>query len=139
VVSTELVGPVPTIRFRAASRYESPRQQYVVPTNTLDPRWKACTDHHPGCDCREAELNEQIAELRAEEQALAKTVAQVLRGHPTWAYETDPRTGREFDVSCQCTGCQIARAAHLRLFYSLDQDRFDSYRERFTARNGHTS
>lgn len=40
-----------------------PEIRYRVPHSTMDPRWEACRKHHPACDCREAELNEQIREL----------------------------------------------------------------------------
>jgi hypothetical protein len=38
---------------------------YKPPINTVDPRYRACTDHHVGCDCREADLREEIVELKA--------------------------------------------------------------------------
>lgn len=120
-MSTEVVGPVPTIRF-----HDGTKQPFDVPHNTLDPRYKSCTDHHPACICREAELNEYISELRNELKYARDAAAEVLAGHrtfnedsysrtfvewrysePVWTYEYDP------GALCSCTGCQIARKAHL--------------------------
>lgn len=78
---------------------------YTAPKNTLDPRFAACTDHHPACDCREAEFAEEIAELRYEYQAIRTAFDEVLAGH--LLYDADDKPG------CLCTGCQIARAAHI--------------------------
>jgi hypothetical protein len=117
VVSKALVGPLPTIRFR-----DGTVAAYTPPVHTGDPRWAACTEHRPGCDCREAELAEQIAELRAYLKDAETAAAEVLAGHPTWAWSTDPTTGEQRDVSCRCTGCQIARAAHLRTMWRITQE-----------------
>lgn len=38
---------------------------YAPPINTVDPRYRACTEHRVGCDCREADLREEIVELKA--------------------------------------------------------------------------
>jgi hypothetical protein len=103
-VTAELVGPLPTIGF-----YDGTRQAYDVPKDTMDPRFKACTYHHPACDCREAELSEQILELRGELRGIADAARKVLAGHPIWVYEDGPNGERE--VGCMCTGCQIVRAA----------------------------
>lgn len=105
-MTTELVGPLPTIRF-----YDGTKQAYDVPKDTMDPRFKACTYHHPACDCREAELSEQISELRGELKEIANAARAVLAGHPIWVYEDGPDGERE--VGCACTGCQIVRAAHV--------------------------
>jgi hypothetical protein len=105
-VTTDLVGPLPTIRF-----YDGTKQAYDVPRDTMDPRFQACTYHHPACDCREAELAEQIAELRGELKGVADAAREVLAGHPIWAYEDGPNGERS--VGCMCTGCQIVRATHL--------------------------
>ncbi|WP_033338992.1 hypothetical protein [Catenuloplanes japonicus] len=43
---------------------------YTPPVNTLDPRYTACADHRVGCDCREADLREDIADLRIEVESL---------------------------------------------------------------------
>lgn len=102
---TAVVGPVDVVRFRDGSV-----ASYAVPSNTLDPRWEKCTDHRQACDCREAELSEQIAELRAELGAVRKAARHVLAGHPTYAWEDAPDGGHR-DVGCACTGCQIVREA----------------------------
>jgi hypothetical protein len=39
---------------------------YVPPANTVDPRARACTSHHLGCDCREATVQEDMRELAAD-------------------------------------------------------------------------
>lgn len=78
---------------------------YEPPANTLDPRYDACTDHHVACDCREAEHAEYRSESHADRQALVEAAARILAGHPTWADDDAS--------SCQCTGCQLARAAHV--------------------------
>lgn len=58
---------------------------YTPPVNTLDPRYAACTTHRVGCDCREADLREDIADLRidygllrAENERLRSVIAQVV-------------------------------------------------------------
>ena len=43
---------------------------YRPPINTLDQRYAACTDHHVGCDCREADLREDIVDIRADYERL---------------------------------------------------------------------
>lgn len=79
---------------------------YTPPKDTLDPRFEACTDHHPACDCREAEFAEDKQERRAWKREVEAAFNEILAGHPTY-------TRREGDAPCQCTGCQIARAAHI--------------------------
>lgn len=103
----ELVGPVPTIRF-----YDGTRQAYEQPRNTSDPRHAACIDHRPACDCREAEFAEDRAENRAVLRAVEAAAEEVLAGHHAyaWAHDLD---GRQIDVGCMCTGCQIARRGNL--------------------------
>lgn len=100
------VDPLPTIRF-----HDGTRQEYDVPRNTLDPRLEACTYHHPACDCREAELSEQIAEHRGGLKVIADAARDVLAGHAIWAYEDGPNGERS--VGCMCTGCQIVRAGYV--------------------------
>jgi hypothetical protein len=78
---------------------------YTPPRDTCDPRFSACTDHHPACDCREAEFAEERQEQRAWHREIQEAFDEVLAGHPL--YRTDDTPG------CQCTGCQIARAAHI--------------------------
>lgn len=84
-----------------------------LPKNTLDPRYVACVQHRTACDCREAEHAENIAELKAEHQAIKQAFEELLRGHATWV-EPPGRNGL-FDrrLQCQCTGCQIARRVYL--------------------------
>jgi hypothetical protein len=98
--SQALVGPLPTIRFRDGSRLVAD-----PPKNTIDPRWRTCTDHRTGCDCREAELNEDRQEWRNMYREVEQAAQKILAGHPTW---NDEGTG-----GCACTGCQIVRAVWL--------------------------
>lgn len=90
------------MRGRSTSGYvqfrDGTRVTYDVPANTLDPRYPLCTEHRVACDCREAELREDLAELNAEFRAIREAMAGILAGHPE---------------SCMCTGCQIARTTHL--------------------------
>lgn len=72
---------------------------YKPPVNTSDPRYAACTEHRTGCDCREANLREDIADTRAEWEGARKALTEVLAGHAA--------------CCCRCTGCQIARRVHL--------------------------
>lgn len=105
MTTKELVGPLPTVRFQDGTRIA-----YQPPRDTCDGnRWRACTDHRVACDCREAEMAEQIAELRGELKAVADAALKVLAGHPIWVYEDGPNGERE--VGCMCTGCQIVRAS----------------------------
>ncbi len=107
-MTAELVGPLPTIGF-----YDGTRLAYEVPRSTMDPRFKACHTHRPACDCREAEMAEQIAELRSELNAIRRAAREVLAGHPTWAWEDGPYGERE--VGCACTGCTLVRASDVGL------------------------
>ena len=79
---------------------------YVPPRDTTDPRARACTDHRVACDCREAEWAEYRSESVAERRHLREVAREVLAGHLTRAY-------LENQAPCQCTGCQIVRAAHI--------------------------
>jgi hypothetical protein len=74
------------------------RVHYATPINTLDPRYIACTQHRVACDCREAELAEDRADLNAELKELRKVFRRVLAGHPE---------------DCMCTGCQVFRESRL--------------------------
>lgn len=112
-MTAELVGPVPTIRFRGGAKVA-----YDRPKDTRDPRWEACTDHRPACDCREAELAEGIAELRAELEAVRRAAREVLAGHPTFAYEDGPNGERP--IGCACSGCRLVRAADVGLLTGLE-------------------
>lgn len=101
-MTAELVGPVPTIRF-----YDGTVLPYDRPKDSLDPRFKACREHRPACDCREAELAEHIADLREHLKAVGDAAREVLAGHPTSVWEDGPNGERQ--VGCACTGCQIVR------------------------------
>lgn len=104
----ELVGPVPTIRF-----HDGTRQAYTPPRDTMDNRYVACTEHRPACDCREAWLAEELAERLAMLAEVEKAAEEILAGHPSYSWRVDPETGDETEAHCMCTGCQIARRAHL--------------------------
>jgi hypothetical protein len=99
MTTSALVGPLPTITF-----WDGTRVAYTPPRDTLDLRYATCRDHHPACDCREAEMAEERSESRLESRNLRAAFDRILAGHLTRTY--DGRT------PCQCTGCQIARAAH---------------------------
>ncbi|WP_018504273.1 hypothetical protein [Parafrankia discariae] len=55
---------------------------YRPPRDTCDPRWGACTEHRPGCDCREAEHAEYVAELLSELRHLREVVEGLWRYSP---------------------------------------------------------
>lgn len=113
MTGAELVGPLPTIRFYGGpcpvggwfvgnKRRNLPAVAYVPPKNTLDPRYRACTDHHVACDCREAEFAEHREEIRYEWQHIREAFGRGLAGHLTWPRTID-------GPQCECTGCRIAR------------------------------
>jgi hypothetical protein len=83
---------------------------YDVPRNTMDARYRACTDHRVACDCREAELSEQLEEHRLEWKAVRDAARRALAGH-----QVEPPDGlkpweeRHYPV-CLCSGCVIQRA-----------------------------
>jgi hypothetical protein len=114
-VSAALVGPLGTITFDAAGGQV--RQVYTPPRNTCDLRARLCTDHHPACDCREAEWAEDRAEHRWEREEMQRVTWQALEGH-----QLDPPVGRYPGYErmvCQCSGCTIVRATwHTLLPYS---------------------
>lgn len=83
-----------TVRFADGSTVD-----YRPPINTVDPRYAACKEHRVGCDCREADLREDIVDNRAEWEGFRKALAEVLAGHAA--------------CCCRCSGCAIARAVHL--------------------------
>lgn len=120
-MSRALVGPLPTIRF-----WDGTRVAYEPPKNTCDNRYPACREHRPACDCREAHLAEDIAEYRALLKEIQDTVRDVLRDHATWAF--DGSGGWDFERRCQCTGCQIARATHMRAMATQMRDGVPIYR-----------
>ncbi len=131
MTSTELVGPLPTVRFGGGPgntwrNTDPPKVAYVPPRNTLDPRYRACTDHRVACDCREAEMAENINEWRSEYKALKAAVLKHIEGHRTeaeWTYQQifdhweDGvqvwRYERDDDAVCSCVGCRIAREAYI--------------------------
>ena len=106
-MTREVVGPLSTISFR-----DGTRQAYTVPRNTMDPRYPLCANHHPACDCREAELAENLAEYRGMLKSAEEAAKDILAGHATWAYEQAP-DGTDRLVGCMCTGCQIVRRSYL--------------------------
>ncbi|MGH3627233.1 MAG: hypothetical protein ACREN2_05730 [Candidatus Dormibacteria bacterium] len=135
MTSTALVGPLPTIHFQHGLRSE--RQVYAVPRDTMDQRYATCAKHHPACDCREAELAEQLGEYRSQHKAIERAAARLLVGHRLHDYgdaelfaagRTREELGDELwwrymvgdgPLACQCTGCQLARAGHLQV-WALD-------------------
>lgn len=111
-----LVGPLPAVRFRGGgndffANPDPPKVAYEPPRGTLDPRYRACTDHHVACDCREAEWAEERQEAAGARRELVEVLAKVLDGHPTFRWDAE---GRE--CGCRCTGCQIVRDAGLPSF-----------------------
>lgn len=100
-----VVGPL--MRFRS---HQIPVSD-APPLDTRDPRWNNCIDHHLACDCREAEQNELINELRSEWKNLRDTMDVMLAGHATQVHQYDrqPRP----DLECQCQLCDFARKAGL--------------------------
>lgn len=115
----------PVVLFRGERRpgHLTPRVPVAVdhapPTDTRDPRYAACTDHHTACDCREAELGEEIHEWRANFRLAQAAAQEVCDGHPTWpdyydqSHSLDTAAYVRSEACCQCTGCQIIRKAHL--------------------------
>ncbi|MEV6033617.1 hypothetical protein AB0L65_20850 [Nonomuraea sp. NPDC052116] len=96
-----------------------------LPKNTMDPRWRACANHHTACDCREAELAEDMAELRWERDHMLRVLREELAGHATWAYSDDNE--RDPVAECKCTGCMIVRRMDL---YSIGGSSFTRHSER---------
>jgi hypothetical protein len=127
VTRKDLVGPLPTILFQYGER--AVRIAYEVPRDTMDPRYALCTEHHPACDCREAELAEQLGEYRAEQTAARRAAARLLAGHRLKDWQDDDKRSRaeigdelwwryahgDGPLACQCTGCKLARASDLRV------------------------
>lgn len=127
LTNTAPVGPLPTIVFQGGARAE--RQAYDAPRDTMDPRYAACNQHHPACDCRKAELAEQLHEYRTERRALRTAAARLLAGHRLvdWGDDLGGRDGIGDDMrsrpwkgdgplACQCTGCQLVRAGDVRVW-----------------------
>lgn len=82
--------------------HDGAQVDYAPPSSTLDPRYKACSQHRPACDCREAEHAEALAEIVAEQRRVARAVREIVAGHPTYL-------NAEMTPGCQCCGCAIAR------------------------------
>lgn len=110
----EIVGPVPRPPGVVAFYGGNPgldgwgptgHVAYTPPRDTLDPRYAACRDHRVACDCREAMFAEDRAEWRAEGKLISETFDRILAGHRVRTYDDT--------APCQCTGCQIARAASI--------------------------
>jgi hypothetical protein len=70
---------------------------YKPPMDTMDDRYAACTDHRVGCDCREANLREDIVDTRAELWLLWAAINRVMGDHPE---------------GCRCSGCEIVQLTH---------------------------
>jgi hypothetical protein len=131
MASQALVGPLPTVRFQDGTKVA-----YTPPKSTMDNRWRDCTEHHVACDCREAELAEYIAELRAMLKDAQDAARTILAGHATYAYENGAN-GDDREIGCMCTGCRIARKAYLITYHEggssardevdgLDQDQISA-------------
>lgn len=105
-MSAELVGPLRRMWF--ADSWQQPKRYYDLPRDTRGLRYKACADHHPACDCREASIAESFAEHKAEFDQLYGAVLAAIKGHPTYARN-------ELDM-CKCPACGIARKAHVGYF-----------------------
>jgi hypothetical protein len=118
MTAAEPDGPV--VLFRGSS---GPLRRVPVavdqppPTDTCDPRYVACVDHRLACDCREAELGEEVHEWRANFTQAQAVAQEICAAHPTWPdYYDRTDAGYAYEPSeacCQCTGCQIIRKAHL--------------------------
>lgn len=119
-MSAELVGPLPTITFQAGYMQPRIKQAYDVPRDTCDPRYSACTDHHPACDCREAEHAEEMAEHRGEWKRLRETAARAMSGHQVKYPFGLSRGQRATFPLCLCTGCVIHREVDLLSLSSID-------------------
>lgn len=112
-----LVGPLVTFR----GQHRIPVAQ-TPPRDTTDgDRWRKCTDHHLACDCREAEQNENLNELRMERRAIQNVLKQVTFGHPT--YVEQGRFGaRRSDLECKCVGCDLIRRLETNVGYTFHEN-----------------
>lgn len=95
------------VTFRGPTHRERIRLPLVqpLPENTLDPRYVTCESHRTACDCREAELAENIHEYRTERDDILRVLREELAGHATWAYTS--RNDMEPSAACKCTDCRI--------------------------------
>ena len=122
MTGTALVGPL-------RRHYFGDRSDVVfaasLPRNTLDIRSRACAAHRFACDCREALLAENTAELRAELHTWTRALRTVLAGHRAfdWGASADSPQDLYGDgpLACKCHGCQVVRAARASV-YSLGGD-----------------
>jgi hypothetical protein len=85
-VTTDLALWAPVQRFneRWGQPAYYPEIRYKPPTNTCDPRYAACRQHRVACDCREAHMAEDRAELRwyaDENRRLEEAIDAVLALH----------------------------------------------------------
>lgn len=112
---TALVGPLKVIRYAGHTK-----RAYDLPRDTLDVRYRACGNHHPACDCREATWAEWQAEVRSEIDTTVAAFNEVLAGHSTYPPDELHALGGPSSGMCLCTGCVIARRSHFRYFESLD-------------------
>ncbi|MEV6154965.1 hypothetical protein AB0L53_31950 [Nonomuraea sp. NPDC052129] len=119
------------VRFNRAT-WRSPRAEISLilplPKNTMDPRWLACTNHHTACDCREAELAEELNEVRVELRHILTVLQEELADHATWAYTADNRD--DPIAQCKCFGCKIAR----RIYHSIGGEVITNGSRRGTTR-----
>lgn len=106
-----LIGPLVYFRGR---KLQIP-VRHSPPQNTLDPRYRACTDHHLACDCREAEQQESLTEYRLQLREIDQVIAGLIEGHPTSVYIDDVNRR---DLECQCGGCKVARITQRGLSWS---------------------
>lgn len=117
MTSTALVGP---LRRHYFGGFPGVVLAANLPRNTLDIRSRACAGHRFACDCREALLAENTAELRGELESWTRAVRAVLAGHRTWDWddiENDRGNWRgDGPLACKCHGCQIVRAAHASVY-----------------------
>lgn len=92
MTGTELMLWAPVQTFNGGPSWlhpvPTPEIRYRPPRDTTDPRYAACTRHWVACDCREAHMAEDRAELRAyadqslrQEQAIDAVLA--LHSGPT--------------------------------------------------------
>ena len=107
----ELVGPIRWVRF-----HDGQKLRADLPRNSLDPRYIACGNHRFACDCREAEIAEQMHEDRWELDNARKVFNEILAGHATFATA-------DGEVTCQCPGCQIARRTWFRRSWDVLNER----------------
>lgn len=105
---TAVVGPLRRVWFNDGMT--NPRY-YDLPKNTLDPRYEACADHHPACDCREATIAENHDELVSENRSMYRAILAAIKGHMTYAADAHGMPD-EFAM-CKCPACGIARKAHV--------------------------